>query len=265
MKTMFAIVTLGSATLAGGCDQVRCAEGTYEQAGACRASLTPQCGPGTELRAGFCVPGSGGAVCGPGTHIEAGSCVPDLAAKGNTGRINGAVMTAPPLLASVGGTAVDEALRDGDDVVLVSVYEPIDHSFRLFGGSGIRHQDGSYALDKTRSFDVVATLPEDGTLVSIPFVLKFPVIGSGFMSLERTVLRVQVADVDGVQIAASGEIEGHITPANAEALYVELADMTFLALLESFGEVPDADLDGDGANESWTFRMLIETEAVFLF
>jgi hypothetical protein len=56
-----------------------------------------------------------------------------------------------------------------------------------------------------------------------------------------------------------------LTPENAQNVYVEAANLTFLELLQSIGTEPDVDHDGDGTKESWRFTLTFATTPVWLF
>jgi hypothetical protein len=258
------LCALTAAAPSAGCADVPCAEGTHEEAGTCVANLAPQCGPGTDLQGGFCVPSAGGAVCGEGTHSEAGVCLANIVAAGNASRLISAEFSAPPTLAPLAGGILTDALSTGEELVLVGIYEPVADSIRVFGGGGERNTDGSYRLDLNESFDAPAARNE-AVIDTEPVALYFPAFSGGSLRLEDArFTNLTVAATEGVQIATAGELAGVVTPENADALFIDLIDVTFLELLQNLGEVPDVDLDGDGTNESWTLALSFAAEIAWL-
>jgi hypothetical protein len=223
------------------------------------------CGAGTELRAGECVSVAGGAQCGPGTHAEGGACVTDLAATANGARFFTIALTAPPQLAALANVFIGEAFRTGDSLLLIAKLEAVPDQIRIFGGGGVRNADGSYALAGENSYDTSAARAGD-LITTDPFVLRFPAFGADPLVLEAATLAQLVVEVvDGVEIVVAGEFAGVITPANAEALFIEVANQTLERVLVSIGETPDADFDGDGTFESWYLKGTFTTEPVWLF
>jgi hypothetical protein len=265
----FALAAAAAAALVGGalaaCHGVDCPEGTHEEDAACVANLAPECGPGTDLQAGLCVPSAGGAVCGTGTHAEAGVCIADIALAGNSGRLVRATFSAPPTLAPIASTTLTDALTAGDEIVMVSVYEPVPDAIRVFGGAGARNPNGTFQLEPATAFDAPATRA-GGLITTAAGPIWFPAFSGGALLLEAARMAdLTVTTIDGLTIATAGALAGVVTPENAEALYIDIIDTNFLDLLQSIGEKPDVDHDGDGTPESWTLALTFETDVAWLF
>jgi hypothetical protein len=248
-----------------GCADTECADGTYRDAHRCVASVPVACGAGTELRAGECISVAGGAQCGAGTHAEGGACVPDLAATANGARFFDVSIDAPTQLAALANFFVSESFRAGNGLLFVAKLEAVPERIRIFGGGGVRNDDGSYALDAADAYDASATRAGD-LIATDPFGLRFPAFGEDPLVLEAAVLSgLAVAVTDGVELVVAGEFSGVITPANAEALYIDVANQTLLDVLDNIGETPDVDHDGDGKAESWRLAGTFTTEPIWLF
>jgi hypothetical protein len=187
--------------------------------------------------------------------------VPDA---GNSGRLNGGLMLAPPSLATLGSAALSEALRNGNALFFVAFHDPTGLAGRLHGG-GADREGAVYRSAAERAFDAAAVATSSGLATAAPFRVPFPAIGTSNLLLEDVVLsEVVVAADGGLALPRSGRLAGVITPAHAEELYIDLAGQTLRSLLESLGEPADVDRDGDGTAESWSLVITFTTEPAWL-
>jgi hypothetical protein len=74
-----------------------------------------------------------------------------------------------------------------------------------------------------------------------------------------------ITRADGAARVDQARLAGVLTPEADDAVYIELANQTLLQLTQSLQVPPDADTDGDGTAESWTWALLFSTSPVWLF
>jgi hypothetical protein len=254
---------------APGCgDTQECGPGTHIDGESCVASLSPECGPGTKLEAGRCVPDSGGgAECGTGTHSEAGTCVPDIALTGNAARWIDVNLTNPAEFIPLANGPFHDAFASGENLIFVGTYAPSTGSaMRLYGGGGTLNPDGSYALDHTHAFDATASGPS-GQMVSAPFTFAFKAFGAPqYIVLVDTVITNGTMDnPEGINLVRSGKLTGVLTPENAQAVFIQDANVNLLELMVSIDIQPDVDRDHDGTKESFTMGVTFATIPAWVF
>jgi hypothetical protein len=257
------ISCLGSA-----CDRgSHCGEGTYLEDDECRAGIEPYCGDGTVLHDGACVPQAGaGGQCGEGTHLEEGACVADVSGPGNAARLYDVHLTEPAEFVALADPSLHSAFLSGTNLVFLGVYAPTTDALRVFGGGGTRRMAGTFALDRATAFDAPAS-ETGGRLETEGFVFQL----SGF-GATTPVRLVDAAVTDAVTSAgagvirvASGRLSGVLTPAAADAVFIEQANASLLELLHSIDVPPSEDEDGDGSKESWRMTLEFTTVPVWLF
>jgi hypothetical protein len=248
-------------------DGTPCGEGTVAQNGECTATLSPSCGPGTRLENAACVPDNGGgAVCGAGTHSENGTCVPDIALSGNASRFFDVNLTAPADIVGIANGPFHESFLSGENLLFVGAYLPMQGQLRLFGGGGTLQADGSFSLDRTRSFDASATLA-GGVISTAPFTFQMQAFGAQMpiILLDTVISNGVIGAPEGVSLLESGKLSGVLTPENAKNVYIESANLDMFDLLNSIDALPDVDHDGDGTKESWNMAITFSTVPVWLF
>ena len=262
------VAALAAALLGGGCvESTPCGDGTVAQEGECRATLSPECGPGTRLENATCVPDTGGgAVCGAGTHSDNGTCVPDIARSGNASRLFDVNLTAPADIVGIANGPFHESFLSGENLLFVGAYVPSEAGLRLYGGGGTLQDDGSFTLDRHTSFDTNAQIVS-GMVATAPFTFQMQAFGAAQpIVLVNTVISGGVLDApEGVDLLESGRLSGVLTPENAHAVYIESANLDMFDLLVSIDAAPDVDLDSDGTKESWTMSITFSTVPVWLF
>jgi hypothetical protein len=253
--------------LSGCSDALECGDGTHGEGSACIASLSPECGPGTKLADGKCVPDSGGgAECGPGTHSENGTCVPNINVAGNAARFYEADLTDPAAFIPIANGPFHDSFVTGENLVFIGTYTPTDTGLRLYGGGGTLNTDGSYSLDRSKSYDTTANVAA-GSMTSAPFVFKVTMFGSpNPIVLVDTVISNGVMEVSGgITQVRSGKLSGVLTPEHAADVYIQDANLNLFDLINSLSIDPDVDGDHDGVKESWVMGFTFSTVPVWLF
>jgi hypothetical protein len=252
--------------LAGCGEELVCGEGTHAEGDSCQASLSPQCGPGTRLENGSCVPDEGGgATCGDGTHLEGETCVPDIDRDGNASRFFDVNLTSPPSIVEIANAPLRQSFMTGENLVFVGAYQP-GNGLRVFGGVGTRAEDGSYLLDRSSAFDTPCTLDAQ-ELTTAPFIFSMLAFGADepMVLLDAEITNGAMVSPEGIQLVASGTLTGVLTPENAGAVYIETAGTDLRTLLDGASAAPDVDRDGNGSKESWRFALTFTTVPVWLF
>jgi len=262
-----ALLLAAAAAWSTGCAEVVCSDGTHLEGSECKASLSPQCGAGTRLENGACVPDTGGgAVCGEGTHLQDGTCVADVGFSGNAARFYEVSLTAPAAFVNLANGPLAESFRTGENLLLIGAYAPTDSDLRIFGGGGSRNPDGWYALDRREAYDSADTMAGE-EFTSAPFTLSLSAFGAPtpIILVDTVITHGTIASPEGVDLVQSGQLAGAMTPEAADAVYIETANQTLLVLTQGLHIAPDVDHDGDGTPESWTVSLTFSTVPVWLF
>ena len=260
------LLLAASLPMISGCSSLACGDGTHGDGKECLPSLPPDCGSGTKLVDGTCVPdSSGGAVCGTGTHSENGTCVPNVNKSGNAARFYTADLTDPAAFVPLTNGSFHDSFVTGENLVFIGAYTPTTTTLRFFGGNGSLNADGSYTLDHTKAYDAPASMTGN-MATSEPFTFKMKAFGAPQdIILVDTVISNGVVDSpEGVTLVQSGKLSGVITPENARNVYLQDANLSLYDLMLSLEIAPDVDRDGDGVKESWIMGMTFTTQPVWL-
>jgi hypothetical protein len=262
------VLALGLAALLDACSEApRCGAGTYLESDECKAGVAPICGPGTVLENGACVPEQGeGGECGPGTHLDEGVCVGDVSVQGNASRLYDVHLVDPPEFVDLADPSLHGSFMSGANLVFVGVYQPTLQVLHLFGGGGERADDGTFTLDRTTAFEAPATASASGFETG-PFSFQLSGLGSSrpVQLVDTRLTEVQIDRSSGAALVESGRLSGVLTREAASAVFIDQANETLLALLDSIGIPPTDDRDGDGVKESWRMTLQFSTTPVWLF
>ncbi len=253
---------------APGCSQAMvCGDGTHGESDQCLASLSPECGPGTKLVEGACVPDSGGgAVCGQGTHTLNGTCVPDVDLSGNASRFYTADLTDPEEFIPIANGPFHDSFVTGENLVFIGTYTPSLSILRLYGGGGKLNADGTYTLDHAKSYDTPAEVI-NGVMQSSPFTFQLKAFGSpeAIVLVDTVISQATMGAPQGITLVQSGKLSGVLTPENAQRVYIQDANQSLFELMGALEIPPDTDHDGNGVKESWVMGLTFTTKPVWVF